>query len=135
MPLNRKTPLVDRVFAIDLRGHGASTRSSDGNYSPGHLAADIESFILELDLYVRPVALVGVGLGAATALSLAAAAPRLVGALMLMEFSFVGPSEESIDPLAFFPMQAMACDGKACVSLPPTQECPCPQNCQRMISF
>lgn len=44
------------------------------------------SFILERDLYVAPVALVGAGLGGAVALRLAAAHPQLVGALVLAAF-------------------------------------------------
>ena len=42
------------MVAIDQRGHGDSTASSAAQYSPAILAADLESFVLERDLYVRP---------------------------------------------------------------------------------
>jgi len=49
------------VFAPDLRGHGDSAWSSECCYSPAALSDDLESLIIELDLYVRPVVLVGFG--------------------------------------------------------------------------
>ena len=52
-----------RVFAPDLRGHGDTAHSSDCQYDAESLANDLESFIIELDLYFRPVALVGFGFG------------------------------------------------------------------------
>lgn len=51
------------VFAPDLRGHGDSSWSTEGNYSPAALSDDLESLIVELDLYVRPLVLVGFGWG------------------------------------------------------------------------
>ena len=51
------------VFAPDLRGHGDSSWSSEGRYSPDALADDLECLIVEMDLYVRPIVLVGFGWG------------------------------------------------------------------------
>ena len=51
------------VFAPDLRGHGDSSWSSEGRYSPDALADDLQCLIVELDLYVRPIVLVGFGYG------------------------------------------------------------------------
>jgi pimeloyl-ACP methyl ester carboxylesterase len=42
------------------------------------MAADVESFVTERDLYTRPLAVVGVGLGAAVGLAFASAQPQLV---------------------------------------------------------
>ena len=46
---------------LDLGGHGDSTWSTEGHYNPTALRDDLESLIVELDLYVRPVVLVGFG--------------------------------------------------------------------------
>lgn len=75
------------VVAPDMRGHGSSERSADGRYDLGTLAADLKSFIVDLDLYVRPISLVGIGVGAAVALRVAAACPRLIGAVAAVEFA------------------------------------------------
>lgn len=93
-----------RTYAIDMRGHGDSSRSSEGRYAPSDLAADIESFIVELDLYVRPVAFVGFGLGGIVALELAKKNPRLVASTVLVECSPLAPA----DAYSFFPLQAGA---------------------------
>mmetsp|Transcript_40378 Transcript_40378/g.48957 ORF Transcript_40378/g.48957 Transcript_40378/m.48957 type:complete len:459 (+) Transcript_40378:183-1559(+) len=82
-----------KVIALDLRGHGDSSPSADRQYTPQAIAADVESFITEQDLYVRPIALVGIGVGAAVAASFAAQYPQLVGALVLAEFGFTGPAD------------------------------------------
>ncbi len=36
------------VYALDLRGHGDSTRAADADYSAAAVAEDVESFVLEL---------------------------------------------------------------------------------------
>lgn len=59
-------------------------------YSLSLMADDLESFVLELDLYTHPIALVGHGLGAAVALKFATMSPRLVGALCLVEMPATG---------------------------------------------
>jgi pimeloyl-ACP methyl ester carboxylesterase len=51
------------------------------------LAEDVRAFILSKDLYVAPVALVGCGMGAATALALAQQNPYLAGAVLCAEFA------------------------------------------------
>jgi pimeloyl-ACP methyl ester carboxylesterase len=71
------------------------------------LADDVESFILERDLYVRPVAVVGVGLGADVAVTLVARNRHLVGAVALVDFSL-----EALELLDFFPLQAGTFAGK-----------------------
>ncbi|KAL4860110.1 2-(acetamidomethylene)succinate hydrolase [Chlorella vulgaris] len=75
------------TFALDLRGHGESGRSLDGRYGADMLAEDVRAFILAKDLYVAPVALVGCGMGAATALALAQQNPYLAGAVLCAEFA------------------------------------------------
>ncbi|PRW58774.1 alpha beta hydrolase [Chlorella sorokiniana] len=71
-----------RVIAPDLRGHGESGRSLDCRYGAASLAEDVKALIVALDLYVAPVALVGCGMGAATALVLAQQNPFLAGAVL-----------------------------------------------------
>ena len=70
--------------------------------------ADLASFILEQDLYKRPVALVGIGLGAAVALAAASQYPRLVGALVLIGLSLA----TDLADLSFSPFQAAAFRGE-----------------------
>ena len=72
-----------RVFAIDHRGHGRSTHST--TYSCDLMVKDIHGFIVEKDLYVRPVCVLGVGMGAIIAFALAHASPKLVGAVGALE--------------------------------------------------
>ncbi len=88
-------------------GHGDSTWSKDQSYGWQALVADLTSFILEQDLYKRPVALAGIGLGAAVALAVAAQHPRLVGALVLVGFTpEIAPAD-----LSFSPFQAASFRG------------------------
>lgn len=92
------------VYALDLRGHGESAWSSEARYSPDDLADDVESFIIELDLHVRPVAIVGFGLGGLVASAMANKNPRLVAAAILIESSPLAPA----DAYRFFPLQTAA---------------------------
>lgn len=62
---------------------------------------------MEQDLYKQPLGLVGIGLGAAVALAAAAQHPRLIGALILANFS---PTMAPAD-LSFSPFQAAAFRG------------------------
>ena len=59
-------------------GHGDSTWSSDCRYNAEVMSDDIKGFIVELDLYTRPIGVVGCGVGAAVALQLAQRCPELV---------------------------------------------------------
>ncbi|KAK3237130.1 hypothetical protein CYMTET_52772 [Cymbomonas tetramitiformis] len=91
-----------KVIAPDLRGHGDSSSSQEGQYTPQSLAQDLESFVTEQDLYVRPFALVGIGLGSVVALTYAERNPRLVACVVLAEFA----PDISKDKLAYFYGQA-----------------------------
>ena len=73
------------VYCVDFRGHGDSTHSREGQYDVPSFVADIESFIVELDLYAHPVALVGFGLGAIIAAAFAGEHEHLVAGLTLIE--------------------------------------------------
>ena len=82
------------VFALDLRGHGGSTSSLSGHYALHNLVEDVNAFIIAKDLYIRPVAIVGCGIGGAVGLSLAARAPRLVGAVACIDFAIPADVKE-----------------------------------------
>ncbi len=90
------------VFALDLRGHGGTDSSSSSNYSAAHLAEDVNAFIIAKDLYIRPIAVVGCGIGGAVALTLAGKAPNLIGAVACLDFGLppavVAPDEKSSSP-------------------------------------
>jgi len=73
------------VYCVDFRGHGDSTHSREGQYDVPSFVADIESFIVELDLYAHPVALVGFGLGAIIAAAFAGEHEHLVAGVTLIE--------------------------------------------------
>ena len=73
------------VYCVDFRGHGDSTYSREGQYNVPSFVADIESFIIELDLYAHPVALVGFGLGAIVAAAFAGEHEHLVAGVTLIE--------------------------------------------------
>ncbi|KAK9845193.1 hypothetical protein WJX84_011737 [Apatococcus fuscideae] len=110
----RLADLGCRIIAPDMRGHGDSTWSQEQHYNCDALVLDLTSFILEKDLYKRPIGLVGIGLGAAVALAAAAQHPKLVGALVLIGFT---PSLSPAD-LSFSAFQA-ACfkDSRAILNL------------------
>lgn len=72
-----------RVFALDARGHGRSTHSKI--YTCDSMVRDLHGFIIEKDLYVAPVCLCGLGMGAVVALTLAQRCPKLVGAVGALE--------------------------------------------------
>ncbi|GMQ93315.1 MAG: alpha/beta hydrolase [Acidimicrobiia bacterium] len=64
-----------RVIAVDLRGHGSSSKPP-GPYSITMFADDVAALIEDLD--IGPCHVVGLSLGAMTALELAATRPDLV---------------------------------------------------------
>ncbi|MDJ0380379.1 alpha/beta hydrolase [Streptomyces sp. G-G2] len=72
-----------RVVAVDLRGHGASEWSADGDYDLGLFAEDVRALVAEVG--GRPV-LVGASLGGLSSLLAAGEAPRAaIGALVLVD--------------------------------------------------
>lgn len=71
------------VFALDLRGHGRSTHSKV--YTCDSMVADIHGFIIEKDLYSKPMCVIGIGIGGILALALASSSPKLVGAVVMIE--------------------------------------------------
>jgi len=75
------------VFALDFRGHGRSTHSRV--YTCESMAADVHGFIIEKDLYTKPVCVIGMGLGGIVALALASSSPKLVGAVGMIEMGIV----------------------------------------------
>jgi pyruvate dehydrogenase E2 component (dihydrolipoamide acetyltransferase) len=80
-----------RVVALDLPGHGASSKPSPddgGDYSLPALAAAVGEVIEKLDL--APAVLVGHSLGGGTALELALARPKLVRGLVLVDSAGLG---------------------------------------------
>lgn len=73
------------ALALDLPGHGRSDWRSDADYRPSALAADVAAV---LDARVTdPVALVGHSLGGLTAALVAAARPRLVRRVILIDIT------------------------------------------------
>lgn len=90
------------VYCLDLRGHGDTGASREGQYTPTAMADDVNGFVMQHDLYTRPVAVVGFGLGAAVGAAFASKYPLLVGALMLVEYS----PDAHRDRLAFSYLQA-----------------------------
>ncbi|MCA9879501.1 MAG: alpha/beta fold hydrolase, partial [Thermomicrobiales bacterium] len=80
-----------RVVALDLPGHGASSKPSTdegGDYSVPGLAAALGEVIEKLDL--APAVVIGHSLGGATALDLALARPKLVRGLVLVDSAGLG---------------------------------------------
>lgn len=70
-----------RVLAVDLRGHGASTKPADG-YEVEQLSGDVGELLDVLD--VHDVDLVGWSLGALTAFSVATRHPERLRTLVLV---------------------------------------------------
>jgi len=96
-----------RVWAPDFRGHGDSDRARP--YDENALVEDLRAFVVELDLYRRPVVLVGFGLGAFVALAFAATHPQLAGGLVLLDVDLAdltGPAGARGARYRFHPSQA-----------------------------
>ena len=72
-----------RVVAVDQRGHGASDRAPDHDYSRATQVEDLEAIVEALGL--RTVTLVGHGMGGANAICYAAEHPDVVSALVVIE--------------------------------------------------
>ena len=84
-----------RVFALDQRGHGNSTRRPN-DLSREAFVEDCAATIRRLGL--GPVMLVGQSMGASTAMLTAAAHPDLVRDLVVIEGSPDGPDSTDPDP-------------------------------------
>lgn len=77
-----------RVFALDSRGHGRSTWSL--RYTVELLARDVHGFLVERNLYSRPICVVGLGMGGLVGIVLAGMGGRkLVGAVGAVEAGVV----------------------------------------------
>lgn len=89
--------LIDeyRVFALDQRGHGDSERRPQ-DLSRSAFVADCATVITHIGL--GPVTLIGQSMGASTAMLTAAAHPRLVRSLVVIEGSPDGPDVVDPDP-------------------------------------
>jgi non-heme chloroperoxidase len=98
-----------RVIAVDLRGHGASTKCADG-YDVDQLSDDVAVLLRALD--VEAVDLVGWSLGGLTAFALAARHPERVRRLVLVGSNGVATTRQE-----GFPFGARAEDhGEAVVA-------------------
>ncbi len=73
-----------RACALDLRGHGESSWSADGEYQIVSHVGDITQI---LQFFGRPAALVGASLGGAVGLVTAAELPAMVSALVLVDIA------------------------------------------------
>lgn len=102
-----------QVYALDLPGHGGSTKSLESTSLPG-LAAAVREFLDSADL--PAVHLAGHSLGGAVALCLARDAPRRVRSLTLIASAALGP-EINIDYLRGFVAARRRKDLKAVVEL------------------
>ena len=96
--------------AIDLRGHGESSRSSRHLYSVETLTEDLHELVVRLSLngrdwggaWTRPWVLLGKGMGAAVAVAYAVRHVGRVGGLVLWDYDPEWPK----DRLNFYPYQA-----------------------------
>jgi pimeloyl-ACP methyl ester carboxylesterase len=71
------------VWAPDLRGHGESDWSSDGEYGPERLLLDLESMCSQWGL--RSIIIIGHSLGGQLALQFACRNPEIVRALIVID--------------------------------------------------
>jgi len=88
------------VTAVDLRGHGHSSRVDDG-YRWSEFAKDAVAFLQER--LEEPAIVVGHSMGANVAMEVAARAPELVKALILEEPLLYSHRGERLEALLFFP--------------------------------
>ena len=73
------------VRALDQRGHGDSTWAADGDYRLATQSGDVERFLHAVD--AAPAVLVALSMGGLVALTLAARAPELVRALVVVDIA------------------------------------------------
>lgn len=86
------------VYMIDLCGYGETTWSREKRYSSSDLVDDIEFFIIEFDLYVWLLMIVGIGMGGIVVMMVENKNLRLVVLMVLVECS----SLVSIDAFVFY---------------------------------
>jgi pimeloyl-ACP methyl ester carboxylesterase len=87
------------LLAIDLPGHGHSDGGPDGSISPASNGRDLAAVVAELAPSARGV--VGMSLGGISSLALAAHAPDLVRALVLVDVT-PGVNAEKAAPITNF---------------------------------
>ena len=87
------------LLAPDLPGHGHSDGGPDGSISPGSNGRDLAAVVAELAPSARGV--VGMSLGGVSSLALAAHAPELVRALVLVDVT-PGVNAEKAAPITNF---------------------------------
>lgn len=105
-----------RVLALDLRGHGETSRSPRREYGIEHLVTDLHELVVRLSLngrewggaYTRPWVLCGKGMGGAVAVAYAAAHEGRVAGLVLWDYD----PEMRKDRLCFSPYQAALFTGQ-----------------------
>jgi pimeloyl-ACP methyl ester carboxylesterase len=73
------------VRALDQRGHGDSTWAPDGDYRIATQSHDVENFLRTID--AAPAVLVALSMGGLVAMTLAARAPDLVRALVVVDIA------------------------------------------------
>jgi pimeloyl-ACP methyl ester carboxylesterase len=73
-----------RGIALDMRGHGDSGWSPDGEYDLDRFAADLRAVIVQLG---KPPVLVGASLGGLASMLVAAAPPPAIRALVLVDIT------------------------------------------------
>lgn len=101
-----RLPKKYRTIIVDFRGHGNSGEDPTVNYGVASYCTDILSLIQKYKF--RNISLVGHSLGATVALQVAAAVPRLVKNLILVDFSLNLEHTAQEDILSQFQEQ---CDG------------------------
>ena len=87
------------LLAVDLPGHGHSDGGPDGSISAGSNGRDLATVIAELAPEARGV--VGMSLGGLSSIALAAEAPELVRALVLVDIT-PGVNAEKAAPITNF---------------------------------
>ena len=95
-----------RVYALDLRNHGASARASTMTYA--EMADDVAGFIASHDIE-NPVVM-GHSMGGKVAMQLALASPDSVKALIVVDIAPVSYGHDMMDYIAA--MQAMDLSGE-----------------------
>lgn len=99
-PLRHRFAASHRVVAVDLRGHGTSSKDVDADYGIEVFAEDLTRVIDELDLGGATV--VGHSMGGITATCLAHRHPELLTNLVLLDPGIVLPAETTAGLGAFY---------------------------------